>query len=93
MSARRYPHPSSPPGARVFRPVAAYDAKVALQENEVQELRIAAEQLHRVIEEHFEGDKNIVCRVLKGLAWEGICNYAQNAGIDLIILGAQGAPA
>lgn len=72
------------------RPVAAYDAKLALQENEVKELRFAAEQLRRVIEEHFEDKKDFVCRVLKGLAWEGICNYAQNAGIDLIIIGTHG---
>jgi universal stress protein A len=73
-----------------IRPVAAYDARCAIQETEFKEIQDAARQLRGLVKDLFEDDKTIVCRILKGLPAEGICNYARDAGIELIVLATHG---
>src|SRR5262245_9141157 len=72
------------------RPVAVYEATEAIAAREIEEVRTAATRLQGLTRDHFGGDSRITCRVLKGLIWQTICDYARDNGIDLIVLATHG---
>lgn len=55
------------------------------------ELRSSSEQgLQKLVAEHFADSPRVTTRVLVGNAWPGICGYASDNEIDLIIITTHG---
>ncbi|MFO0839811.1 MAG: universal stress protein [Phycisphaerae bacterium] len=46
--------------------------------------------INALIDAHFDADAAIVRHVLCGNPWTAICEYAQNSGIQLIVIGTHG---
>ena len=65
-------------------------AEVPVTVSEPELIEASQTALDKLIQEHFTGDENIVARVLFGNPWPGICNYARDNEIDLIIVTTHG---
>jgi nucleotide-binding universal stress UspA family protein len=46
--------------------------------------------IERVIAEHFDGDDTIICDAFFGNPWSGVCEYARQQAVDLIIVSTHG---
>ena len=46
--------------------------------------------LERIIAEHFDGDESIVYDAFFGNPWSGVCEYAKQKDVDLIVVGTHG---
>ncbi|MCG3129250.1 MAG: TRAP-T-associated universal stress protein TeaD [Phycisphaerae bacterium] len=46
--------------------------------------------LKKVIDEHFDGDQTIQLKAFVGNPWMGVCDYAREQHIDLIIVATHG---
>lgn len=53
-------------------------------------LQSAQDALGQLVDEQFKTRDNIVLEAFYGNAWHGVCEYAKEHGIDLIIIGTHG---
>lgn len=65
-------------------------AEFPIASSELEMIAAAKASLERVIAEHFEADPSIKHDVFFGNAWSGICEYATQHKIDMIVVSTHG---
>ena len=53
-------------------------------------LAATQEALKRLVDQHLGGDKSFKTSVFFGNPWMGVCDYAKNNALDLIVVGTHG---
>ncbi len=65
-------------------------AEVPVSVSEPEIVEASQNALDKLVKEHFEGFKKIVTNVFFGNAWPGVCDYAKENDIDLIVVTTHG---
>lgn len=81
-------HISAPPLSPEISANLPADVPAAYSDDEV--LEACAKTLERVVAEQFEGLSGVVTDVRIGNPWSGICDYARQNEIDLIVVATHG---
>lgn len=65
-------------------------ADVPMTVSEPELTRAAREAIEQIVRDEFDADPKIRCDALVGNAWNGVCTYAKNHEIDLIVVATHG---
>lgn len=65
-------------------------AEVPVNVSDPELLDASKQAIRKLIDEHFEGDTNIVTDAMFGNPWQTICTYARDKDIDLLIVATHG---
>ena len=65
-------------------------AEVPISVSEPEIVEASQEALNKLVQEHFAGYGKIVTKVFFGNAWPGVCDYAKQNEIDLIVVTTHG---
>jgi len=81
-------HVIAPPVAPDFSVALPAEIPIVYANDEVRQACRA--RLAELVQEHFAGLSNVVCEALFGSPWATVCGYAEQAGIDLIVVATHG---
>lgn len=65
-------------------------AEVPVSVPEPELIEAARDGLRRLVDEQFDGDENVKTEAFFGNAWSGVCEYAKQHAIELIIVSTHG---
>lgn len=65
-------------------------AEVPVSVSEPEIIEASQEALDNLVEQHFGGYGRVVTKVFFGNAWPGVCDYARDNSIDLIVVTTHG---
>ena len=65
-------------------------AEVPVSVSEPELIEASQEALEKLVKEHFAGFEKVVTNVFFGNPWPGVCDYAKEHDIDLIVVTTHG---